>query len=135
MPEMLISRASRAGASSILGQSAIPNAFSGNNVYIDPVLSSQGMSIANVNFAPCGRTAWHTHEDGQILRVLAGAGWVCDRGGKPVKINVGDIIWCPPGTTHWHGADDGSYMVHQAISFGGVEWLDKVADEEYGKKA
>ena len=87
-----------------------------------------------MNFAPCARTYWHTHEKGQLLRVQAGSGWICDKGGKPTRIGVGDVIWCPPGTTHWHGAGDRSYMVHQASSFGGVEWLEEVKDEEYGKK-
>jgi quercetin dioxygenase-like cupin family protein len=59
---------------------------------------------------------------------------VCDKGAKPVKILAGDVVWCPPGTTHWHGADEGSYMVHQAVSLGSVEWLDAVGDEEYEKR-
>lgn len=51
-----------------------------------------------------------------------------------MKISVGDVVWCPPGTTHWHGADDGSYMVHQAVSIGGVEWGNAVSDDEYQRK-
>jgi quercetin dioxygenase-like cupin family protein len=131
MPEMQFART---GAPSVHAPSTIPNAFTGNNVYIDPILRAEGISIGNVNFSPCARTNWHTHGGGQLLRVLAGSGWLCDKGGKPVKINVGDVIWCPPGTTHWHGADDGSYMVHQAVSLGSVEWGAEVGDEEYGKK-
>jgi quercetin dioxygenase-like cupin family protein len=46
----------------------------------------------------------------------------------------GDVIWCPPGTTHWHGADDGSYMVHQAASFGAVQSGEPVGDKEYANK-
>ncbi|KIW33923.1 uncharacterized protein PV07_00737 [Cladophialophora immunda] len=133
MPQMVVSRASRTGNPSVHGPSTIPNAFSGE-VFIDPVLAAEGISVANVNFAPCARTYWHTHEKGQLLRVLAGSGWVCDKDGQPVKINVGDVVWCPPGTTHWHGADDQSYMVHQATSFGAVQWHQAVQDEEYRKK-
>jgi quercetin dioxygenase-like cupin family protein len=124
----------RTGAPSVHAPSAIPNAFTGNDVYIDPVLSAEGISIANVNFSPCARTHWHTHAGGQLLRVLAGSGWLCDEGREPVKINAGDVIWCPPGTTHWHGADDGSYMIHQAVSLGGVQWGAEIGDNEYGKK-
>ena len=134
MPEMTITRAGRAGKPSLHANEAIPNAFSGNNVYVDPVLGAEGMSVANVTFTPCGRTYWHTHEKGQLVKVLAGAGWICDRGGKPTRISVGDVIWCPPGTTHWHGADDDSYLCHQVASFGGVEWLEEVKDEEYAAK-
>lgn len=101
---------------------------------LEPVLLADGISVGNVNF-PCGaRTNWHHHEGGQLLRVLAGNGWICDKGGEPKRIRQGDVIWCPPGTTHWHGADDDSYMVHQAVSHGKVEWYDAVGDEEYSKK-
>lgn len=134
MPRMQFARSARSGAPSVHGNTAIPNAFSGSNVFIDPVIRTEDMSVANVNFAPCARTHWHTHGGGQLLTVLAGSGWVCDKGSEPVKLSVGDVVWCPPGTTHWHGADDKSYMVHQAVSFGSVEWREAVEDEEYGKK-
>ncbi len=31
------------------------------------------------------------------LCVLAGSGWVCDKGGRPQRLNDGDVAWCPPG--------------------------------------
>jgi quercetin dioxygenase-like cupin family protein len=127
---MHISRASRSGAPTQQG----PKDKFTNSVYIDPILSADGISSGNVNFTPGARTHWHTHEGGQLLHVLAGSGWVCDQGSEPVRINVGDVIWCPPGTTHWHGADDNSYLVHKAVSLGSVKWLEPVGDEEYGKK-
>jgi quercetin dioxygenase-like cupin family protein len=36
------------------------------------------------------------------------------------------MVWCPAGVTHWHGADQGSFMVHEAVSFGGIEWYEEV---------
>lgn len=107
--------------------------FTGS-VLLDRLHSGDGVSIVNVNFAPRARTHWHTHPGGQLLRVLAGSGWVCDRGAAPKRIHRGDVVWCPAGTTHWHGADEGSYLVHQAVSHGKVEWLDAVEEEEYAKK-
>jgi hypothetical protein len=59
---------------------------------------------------------------------------VCDKGGEPCKLNVGDIAWYPPGTTHWHNADDGSYMMHLAVAHRKVKWYSAVSDEEYSKK-
>lgn len=102
--------------------------------YLDPVFQKDQTSIINVCFTPGARTNWHYHELGQFIRVTAGTGWVCDKGGKPNKINVGDVVWCPPGTVHWHGADDGSMMVHQVVTHGKVEWYEPVSEEEYGKK-
>lgn len=128
---MTIVRNSRLGKPSFPGSDL--GTFTGS-VWVDPVLAAEGMSVGNVNFSPCARTHWHYHEGGQLLRVMVGSGWICDKGSEPHKINVGDVIWCPPGTTHWHGADDESYMVHQAVSHGKVEWYDAVGDDEYGKK-
>ena len=104
--------------------------FTGD-VWADPVLTTEGINILNVMFTPGARTHWHTHEKGQMLTVTAGSGWVCDKGGKPQKLSVGDIVWCPPGTTHWHGADKGSYMVHTAATHGKMDWGEPVSDEEY----
>ncbi|KAL7894340.1 RmlC-like cupin domain-containing protein [Trichoderma sp. SZMC 28014] len=134
MPTMQIARSGRSGAPSINGATSMPGTFAGNNMFLDPVIRAESMSVANVNFAPCSRTHWHTHAGGQLLTVLAGSGWICGRGEEPVRISVGDVVWCPPGTTHWHGADDMSYMVHQAVTFGSTEWHEVVGDEEYGEK-
>lgn len=95
--------------------------------------TENGVMIGNVMFTPGAHTNWHTHERGQILKVLAGSGWVCDKGGEPKRLAVGDTVWCPPGTVHWHGADDGCYMMHTAISLGKTSWMGS-SDEEYAKK-
>lgn len=108
--------------------------FAGGQVWLNPSLMGDGIVIANVHFEPCARTNWHKHEGGQILKVTAGSGWVCDQGGKPMRIMVGDVIWSPPGCIHWHGADEGTFMSHEAISFGGHDWYDPVTDEEYSAK-
>lgn len=60
------------------------------------------MMLNHVFFTPGSRTFWHTHERGQILEVKMGSGWVCDRGGVPRKIGVGDIVVCDAGTEHWY---------------------------------
>ncbi|BCS26768.1 cupin domain-containing protein [Aspergillus puulaauensis] len=103
-------------------------------VWYDSVLNKQeeGITMVTATFTPCARTHWHHHEDGQVLEVKAGSGWVCDKGGIPQKLAVGDIVWCPAGTTHWHGADKGSILVHLAISRGKTTWFEPVTEEEYG---
>lgn len=112
-----------------------PDKWFTGDVWVDVAYSDPGKTwIGNVTFTPCARTNWHTHEHGQVLRVVAGSGWICDRGGEAQRIKVGDMVWCPPGTDHWHGSDDGSYMTHLAIGFGASEWLEPVTDEEYAKK-
>ncbi|WAO91767.1 Cupin-2 domain-containing protein [Fusarium falciforme] len=105
-------------------------------VWYDSVLNKQeeGITMVTATFTPCARTHWHHHEDGQVLEVKAGSGWVCDKGGVPQKLSVGDIVWCPAGTVHWHGADEGSILVHLAISRGKTTWYEAVTDEEYNAR-
>ncbi|EXJ70659.1 uncharacterized protein A1O5_05649 [Cladophialophora psammophila CBS 110553] len=123
----------RAGVDSINGTKQM-GVFAGGQVYLDPILMRKDITIVHVNFEPCARTHWHKHEGGQLLKVTAGSGWVCDQGEKPRRISVGDIIWCPPDGIHWHGADDGTFMSHEAISFGRLDWYDPVTDEVYAAK-
>jgi quercetin dioxygenase-like cupin family protein len=120
----------RSGAASIYGPKAL-GTFTGGDVWLDPVLMRKDITVVHVSFQPCARTNWHRHEGGQLLKITAGSGWVCDQGAEPRKVEVGDIIWCPPGGVHWHGADDKSFLVHEATSFGAINWYEPVSDEDY----
>jgi quercetin dioxygenase-like cupin family protein len=132
MSEMKIIRNSRAkGESTTL---AGPANFTGAT-WVDTIHRDDDIFMAHVTFTPKARTFWHQHEKGQVLRVLVGSGWICDEGGKPQRLDVGDTVWCPPGTTHWHGADDSSLMVHLAITYGQTQWWDAVSEEEYRSKS
>jgi len=93
--------------------------------------STDGVTINTVNFSPGARTFWHHHENGQILQVLAGRGWIQSEGGPIEVIRAGDCIWVPPLERHWHGASDDSYMTHTAISLGKTEWSIEVTQVEY----
>jgi quercetin dioxygenase-like cupin family protein len=66
-----------------------------------------------------------------VLLVTSGEGFVCVRGGDPVRIRAGDAVLAPPGEQHWHGATDASYIVHWAITLGATDWHEEVSDEEY----
>jgi quercetin dioxygenase-like cupin family protein len=90
---------------------------------------------AYVTFEPGARSAWHTHPLGQILIVTSGCGLVQSVGGPAAVIRPGDVIWCPPGEKHWHGATATTAMTHIALvdqlDGKGVDWMEKVTDEEY----
>ena len=92
-------------------------------------------SGAYVTFAPGARSAWHTHPAGQRLIVTEGVGRTQQEGGPVEEIRAGDLVWCPPGVKHWHGAAPTSAMTHIALTGirdgQGVEWLEKVTDEQY----
>ena len=95
--------------------------------------ATDGVTINTVNFTPCARTYWHSHENGQILIVLAGCGLIQAEGGPVRILRAGDTVWAPPGERHWHGGGVGSYMTHTAISLGVTSWAEEVSDEQYNQ--
>ena len=93
----------------------------------------------SVTFQPGARTAWHTHHLGQVLIVTSGSGWIQQRGGPVEEMRRDDVVWIPAGVKHWHGATPDTAMTHMAIQEEldgkAVEWLEKVTDEQYQRKA
>jgi 4-carboxymuconolactone decarboxylase len=89
-----------------------------------------------VAFEPGARTAWHTHELGQLLIVTSGTGMVQSWGGEVQEIREGDVVWIPPHQKHWHGAATNTPMTHIAIveylNGNSAQWMEKVSDEQYG---
>lgn len=105
--------------------------FTGD-VWADPVMARTDQMMANaVFFTPGARTYWHRHEEGQLLLVTHGRGWVQVRDGEGSEVRAGDAIWFPPGEEHWHGAVADAYMSHTAVSLGATEWLDEVDEADY----
>lgn len=109
-------------------------------VRIDPLFTAEAPARAagsSVTFEPGSRTAWHTHPLGQTLLITSGCGWVQREGGAVEEVHPGDVIWFPPGERHWHGATPTTAMTHMAIqeSLNGkvVDWMEKVADDQYKK--
>ncbi len=113
-----------------------PEQWFTGDVWFDVVARAEEPGRARMNmvrFAPCARTAWHSHPLGQTLYVTEGVGLVQARGGKVHVVRSGDVIWTPPGEEHWHGAAPDHFMVHAALWEGDVtHWGDRVTDEEYG---
>jgi quercetin dioxygenase-like cupin family protein len=93
--------------------------------------ATDGVTINTVCFTPAARTYWHSHENGQILQVVAGRGFVQSDGGPCLELRAGDTVWSPPGERHWHGAAPDSYLTHIAISLGATQWAEEVAEELY----
>jgi 4-carboxymuconolactone decarboxylase len=114
--------------------------FTGS-VRIDPVFSAKEPSRTSggsVTFKPGARTAWHTHPLGQVLIVTAGTGRIQSWGGPIQEIWRGDVVRIPPGVKHWHGASPNAAMTHIAIqeeiNGSNVVWMEKVSDEQYGRR-
>jgi quercetin dioxygenase-like cupin family protein len=86
-----------------------------------------------VRFDIGGRTAWHSHERGQLLICLDGFGYVGTRDGHVIELRPGVAAWTDPGEEHWHGAGLESAMTHVAVQTetAGIEsarWSEPVSD-------
>ncbi|MGD9961374.1 cupin domain-containing protein [Nocardioides sp.] len=93
--------------------------------------ATDGVTINTVSFTPGARTYWHSHDQGQILQVVAGRGCVQSEGGDCHELRVGDTVWTPPGERHWHGAAPDSYLTHVAISLGTTHWAEELDELGY----
>ena len=115
-----------------------PDDWFTGTVRIDPLFGPPAPARAagaSVTFEPGARTAWHTHPLGQTLIVIAGFGRAQRWGGTVEEIRPGDVVSFAPGEKHWHGASPATAMTHIAIQEKldgkAVEWMEKVADEQY----
>ena len=105
------------------------------------MLSTQGVAIGNVTFAPGCRNNWHIHHaskgGGQILLCTGGRGWYQEEGQPARALRAGDVVHIPAGVKHWHGAEADSWFIHLAVEVPGEgtrnEWCEPVSDEEYSK--
>lgn len=100
------------------------------------MLTTTGVSIANVTFEPGCRNNWHIHhQGGQILLVTAGEGYYQEWGKEPQRLKAGDVVNIPAEVKHWHGAAKDCWFSHLAIEVpsenGSNEWLEAVDDETY----
>ena len=117
-----------------------PEQFAGD-VWLDPIAlpheKDQHMVVATVRFAPGARTAWHSHEHGQYLRVTAGVARFGDRNGNIIEVHPGQTLYTPPGQEHWHAAAPGFFMEHIAMVELGDDpatsntWLEHITDDEF----
>lgn len=49
-----------------------PNDKFVGDVFLSALHNDKANTIATVMFTPCARTNWHTHEGGQLIRVISG---------------------------------------------------------------
>ncbi|HET7629584.1 MAG TPA: cupin domain-containing protein [Bacillales bacterium] len=102
-------------------------------VWGDGILSTGNVTVNDVYFEPGARTNWHKHEEGQLLLIQHGAGYVVNEAGDVLAVRAGDKVFIPAGEVHWHGGAPDSYMLHTAISLKKTEWLHPVSDDDYEK--
>ena len=86
-------------------------------------------------FEPGARTAWHSHERGQLIYAEQGR-MRTGRRGQPIKeYDQGGSEYTPPNIEHWHGATPSEALVQVNIQFGGTtRWLKPITDAEYNAR-
>jgi quercetin dioxygenase-like cupin family protein len=105
--------------------------FTGKTIVMD----GKDLSAARRRFEPGARTAWHSHDKGQLLWVEDGRLRTQIKGGPVRELGAGESDYTGPNIAHWHGATAGQVLVQINIGFGGeTKWMEKVSDAEYNKK-
>jgi quercetin dioxygenase-like cupin family protein len=95
-------------------------------------LDTEGLRVSHRRFEAGARSAWHRHPYGQLLFVQEGRARTQKRGRPMREMGVGESDYTGPNVEHWHGAAPHVHYIQVAVGFGeGIEWLEKVTDEEY----
>jgi quercetin dioxygenase-like cupin family protein len=99
------------------------------------VMEGKELTVARRHFEPGARSAWHSHDKGQLLLVEEGRMRTQKRGQGVKELAVGESDYTGPNLVHWHGAAPGQALVQINVGFGGeTKWLEKVSDAEYSRK-
>src|SRR5262245_20839366 len=98
-------------------------------------MDGKDLTVARRRFEAGARTAWHSHDRGQLLMVEEGRMRSQQRG-KPIKdFGVGESEYTAANVVHWHGAAPGHALVQLNVGFGGrSKWFEDVSAGEYGGK-
>ena len=105
--------------------------FTGKSV----VMEGKDLSAARRSFEAGARTAWHSHDNGQLLLVEDGRMRTQKKGGPIRELGKGESDYTGPKVVHWHGAAPGQGLIQINVGFGGeTQWMDKVTAAEYNGK-
>ena len=106
--------------------------FTGKSVVMD----GKELTVARRSFEAGARSAWHSHDNGQLLMVEDGRMRTQKKGGAIKELGKGESDYTGPKIVHWHGAVPGQALVQINVGFGGeTKWMEKVTDAEYEGKA
>ena len=98
-------------------------------------LDAKDVTAGRRKFDPGARTAWHSHDKGQLILSESGRLRTGRRGEAIKEYPSGGSEYTAPNIEHWHGATPGEALVQVNIQFGGTtKWLVKTTTEEYNGK-
>jgi quercetin dioxygenase-like cupin family protein len=115
-------------ASTYAQQSPDDARFTGKSTVMD----GKELTAARRHFEPRARSAWHSHDKGQLLLVEEGRMRTQKRGQTIKELGAGESDYTAPNIIHWHGATASQPLVQINVGFGGeTKWMDKVTDTEF----
>ena len=95
------------------------------------VLDTTNVRATRRRFEAGSRSAWHSHDGGQLLFVEEGRGRVQERGKAMKEMGPGESHHSGPNVVHWHGAVPSQALIQASLAYGDTKWLEKVTDAEY----
>ncbi len=99
-------------------------------------LEAKDVGVSRRRFEAGARSAWHSHDRGQLLFVEEGRARLQKRGESMRELSQGESDYTRSSVAHWHGATPHEPLVQVAVGFGGeTRWMEKVTDEEYQGKS
>lgn len=101
---------------------------------VTTALDASKVRATRRRFEAGARSAWHSHEGGQLLFVEEGRGRVQQRGQKMREMGPGESFYSGPNVVHWHGAAPTQALVQASLATGETRWLEKTTDAEYAGK-
>ena len=103
---------------------------------ISTVMDAKDLGAARRRFEAGARSAWHSHDRGQLLFVEEGRLRIGKKGQGMKEFGPGESDYTAPNVVHWHGAIPDRPAIQVYLNFvGETKWMEKVTDEEYaGRK-
>jgi quercetin dioxygenase-like cupin family protein len=120
------------GVSLVTAQQPAP---SPNFIGVVTAMDAKDVTAGRRKFEAGARTAWHSHDRGQLIYAEQGRMRTGRRGEAFKEYPQGGSEYTPPNVEHWHGATPKEALVQVNIQFGGTtKWLEGTTDAQYNAR-
>ena len=106
-----------------------------NFIGVVTAMDAKDVTAGRRKFEAGARTAWHSHDRGQLIYAESGRMRTGRRGEAFKEYPQGGSEYTAPNVEHWHGATPSEALVQVNIQFGGTtKWLEGTTDAQYNAK-
>ena len=118
-----------------LAAAQLPTPPSANFIGVVTAMDAKDVTAGRRKFEAGARTAWHSHDRGQLIYAETGRMRTGRRGEAIKEYSQGGSEYTPPNVEHWHGATPSEALVQVNVQFGGTtKWLEGTTDAQYNAK-